>query len=460
MIKNFLWTGVIGALLFPNAGTYAASGVNGSGPRSAPKADFGLAAPVATPEGVTLQAPTRARRGGSAEAKDKAGRLLPALLPRLDLSLPKESDFIYADARGMTMYTYDKDAETLKPTCVDECAKAWPAAIAPDHAKPLGDWSLIARSDGHKQWSYKGKPLYTFAKDVSGGDVNGNGAQSGAWHTVAFKPLDGFKLPVGFAVEPNRRVNGQALVDSDGMTVYFFDGKPGRSDGENCKLSSCTTRWTPVAAAQLARPVGDFSVVSGANSTRQWAYKGRPLFTFGGDLARGDAHGDGVDAKWHAAVLVKYFAPPEARVAYDEVRGALLTTASGMTLYRQGVSDHSLNNRSIPYARPGTPAIARAVGVSAGCSGPCLNDWRPFKAREGATPSGYWGIAVREDDGSRQWVYKGHPLYLYAGDKKPGDMNGNDVFGMPSFDETKQTDALWVLGMQQGVVLYWAFMAP
>ena len=31
---------------------------------------------------------------------------------------------------------------------------------------------------------------------------------------------------------------------------------------------------------------------------------------------------------------------------------------------------------------------------------------------------------------------------------------------MPSFDETKQSDALWVIGMEQGATLYWAFMAP
>lgn len=451
MLKNLAWIGVVGALALPGA-TVAADSA-GSKAGKGGKLDFGLAAPLAVPDGVTLQAPIRARRGMSAEAQ-------AALHPRLDVSQPKDSDYVFADARGMTMYFYDKDIEPGKSTCIDECAKAWPAAIAPKGAKPRGEWSLMARADGTKRWSYKGKPVYTFAKDLKIGDANGNGAQSGAWHSISFQPTRDLVMPVGFGIEVIRRLNGQTLVDHSGMTIYFFDGKPGRTAAEECKLSSCTTRWTPVAAAELARPVGDFSVVTGADSTRQWAYKGRPLFTFGGDLVRGDAHGDGVDAKWHAAVMARYTVPSGAKVAYDEVRGALLTTASGLTLYRQGVSDHSQSNRSIPYARPGSPALGRSIGVSEGCSAKCLEDWRPYRAAEGAVPSGFWEIATRADDGTKQWVYKSHALYTFVGDKKPGDLNGNDTFHLPAFDETKPTDAAWVVGVQQGSVLYWAFMAP
>lgn len=440
LLKNLAWIGVIGALALP-------------GPAAAAKIDFGPAAPSATPEGVTLQAPIRARRGLSNDAQ-------AALHPRLDTSQPKDGDFVYADARGMTMYTTDKDVEPSKATCVDECAKAWPAALAPRGARPLGDWSPMDRADGTKQWSYKGKPLYTFARDLKIGDANGNGAQSGTWHTVSFQPTRGLLLPVGFSVEVIRRLNGQTLVDNHGMTMYYFDGKAGRSDAEDCKLSSCAARWTPVAASELARPVGDFSAVAGADSTRQWAFRGQPLFTFGGDLANGDAHGDGIDGKWHAAVMVRYVMPSGAKIAYDEVRGALLTTANGLTLYRQGVSDHSQSNRSIPYARPGSPALGRAIGVSEGCSAKCLEDWRPYKAPEGAVASGYWEVATRADDGSKQWIYKSHALYTYKGDKRPGDFNGNDIYQLPSFDETKPTDAAWVVGVQQGSVLYWAFMAP
>jgi predicted lipoprotein with Yx(FWY)xxD motif len=32
------------------------------------------------------------------------------------------------------------------------------------------------------QWAYKGKPLYTFAKDTKPGDTTGDGFLNGAWH--------------------------------------------------------------------------------------------------------------------------------------------------------------------------------------------------------------------------------------------------------------------------------------
>jgi predicted lipoprotein with Yx(FWY)xxD motif len=36
-----------------------------------------------------------------------------------------------------------------------------------------GDWTVVTRDDGAKQWAYKSKPLYSFAKDAAGGDATG-----------------------------------------------------------------------------------------------------------------------------------------------------------------------------------------------------------------------------------------------------------------------------------------------
>jgi len=41
---------------------------------------------------------------------------------------------------------------------------------------------MITREDGTKQWAYKGKPLYVFAKDAKPGDTMGDGFLNGAWH--------------------------------------------------------------------------------------------------------------------------------------------------------------------------------------------------------------------------------------------------------------------------------------
>ena len=51
-------------------------------------------------------------------------------------------------------------------------------------AAAMGDWTVVTRDDGAKQWAYKAKPLYTFAKDTKAGDVSGDGFLNGAWHVA------------------------------------------------------------------------------------------------------------------------------------------------------------------------------------------------------------------------------------------------------------------------------------
>ena len=92
---------------------------------------------------------------------------------------PKGKTFV--DAKGMTLYTFDKDAGG-KSMCNGPCAENWPALAAADDAKPAGDMTIVVRDDGKKMWAYKGKPLYTFKKDTKPGDINGDGFLNGAWH--------------------------------------------------------------------------------------------------------------------------------------------------------------------------------------------------------------------------------------------------------------------------------------
>jgi len=87
------------------------------------------------------------------------------------------------DAKGMTLYIFDRDA-TGKSNCDGACATKWPPLKAAADAKPSGDWTVVTRDDGGKQWAYKGKPLYLFAKDTRPGDVTGDGVNS-VWHIAA-----------------------------------------------------------------------------------------------------------------------------------------------------------------------------------------------------------------------------------------------------------------------------------
>lgn len=87
---------------------------------------------------------------------------------------------VLTDAKGMTLYTYDKDANG-KSNCNGNCAKNWPPVMPPGDAMSMGDWTVVIREDGMKQWAYKGKPLYTFSKDTKPGDTTGDGVGQ-AWH--------------------------------------------------------------------------------------------------------------------------------------------------------------------------------------------------------------------------------------------------------------------------------------
>lgn len=83
----------------------------------------------------------------------------------------------------MTLYVFGKDTEG-KSACNGQCAMNWPPLVAGADAMSMGDWTVVTRDDGSKQWAYKGKPLYTFAKDSKAGDTTGDGAGNGNWHAA------------------------------------------------------------------------------------------------------------------------------------------------------------------------------------------------------------------------------------------------------------------------------------
>ena len=87
----------------------------------------------------------------------------------------------FVDAKGMTLYTFDKDSAG-KWVCNGPCAVNWPPALVADDATASGSWSIVTRDDGLKQWAFNGKPLYAFAKDTKAGDKTGDGFLQGAWH--------------------------------------------------------------------------------------------------------------------------------------------------------------------------------------------------------------------------------------------------------------------------------------
>lgn len=91
-------------------------------------------------------------------------------------------DGVFTGANGMSLYVFDKDtAGSGKSACNGPCQSNWPPMAAKADDKPVGDFTVVTRDDGSKQWAYRGKPLYFWAKDQKPGDRSGDGV-NGTWH--------------------------------------------------------------------------------------------------------------------------------------------------------------------------------------------------------------------------------------------------------------------------------------
>lgn len=94
------------------------------------------------------------------------------------------SDGVLTGSNGMTLYTFDRDvAGSGKSVCNGPCATNWPPLLAMEGAVASGDYTIISRDDGSKQWALKGKPLYFWTKDTKPGERTGDGFNN-AWRVA------------------------------------------------------------------------------------------------------------------------------------------------------------------------------------------------------------------------------------------------------------------------------------
>jgi predicted lipoprotein with Yx(FWY)xxD motif len=97
---------------------------------------------------------------------------------------------ILVNSKGQTLYLFQAD-KTKKSTCTGSCAHAWPPATVsrqPTAANGVKKnlLSTTTRSNGSKQVTYNGHPLYTFSGDKKAGQTHGQGlnAFGAKWYVM------------------------------------------------------------------------------------------------------------------------------------------------------------------------------------------------------------------------------------------------------------------------------------
>ncbi|MEB3816597.1 MAG: hypothetical protein LRS46_01450 [Desulfurococcales archaeon] len=221
------------------------------------------------------------------------------------------------------------------------------------------------------------------------------------------KPAEAYNVRIAYSEK-----YGFYLTDGRGMTLYIFSAD---YDGKSHCTGQCAKNWPPFYVEQIKPAPGldprDFGVITRPDGTKQVTYKGHPLYYFHKDEKPGDIKGDGL----HPPAGYWLVAKPDYTVliATKPGLGTYLTDAKGMTLY----------------------FFAKDEPYNSSCYGVCAQRWPIFKGEQGrlVVPS-VLNISdfsfIKRADGSIQLAYKGHPLYYFYKDKKPGDTLGQGVKGV------------------------------
>lgn len=366
------------------------------------------------------------------------------------------------DARGRTLYTSAADTTPGESHCVGKCAQEFPPVLAGAGASAFGDWSLVKRPDGERQWAYQGKPLYTFAQETTllqevealyaqgrsqdsdrgpqkkraAAPKNVQPTPPPGWTVARFDPEKNLIRPSPIRVQTLAVQDGMgdALVSADGMTLYGYEGSAREEAEAACVQPAhrgpqdCSARFQPYLAPETASAVGDFSIMRGGvgGEARQWAYKGVPLYTFSGDHKATDAYGVYQShGPWQ--VIFVYLDPfPQSVQAIESVgHDKILADPRGMPLYQRADFRELFGGPTAYHDYGAAPYMGIAIGTR-GCDAACLKSRPPMLAPADAQPHGDWMVYTRED-GSKQWAFQGFALYAYAVDTRPGIVNGHNI---------------------------------
>lgn len=312
------------------------------------------------------------------------------------------------------------------------CTDLWPPVLASADDKPVGKWTILERKDGTHQWAYDEQPLYTSILDHQAGDSFGGSRKSrgdspAGREVIGPPPL----VPPGFSVKTTNL--GRLLTSDKSYSVYSYDKDEA---GRSMCGGSCTETWNPVLAPQSAQAVGEWTILERAPGVRQWEFRSKPLYTYVHDIRTQSQEGSDVSG-WHNVYTQRGPLPPPVFTHQDTIAGEVLADSHGMTVYVYNCGDDSQDQLSCDH--PDTPNAYRLAICGGGDQELCAKNWRyVVAAGDVKGTSRTWNVISidpktghkgepGQPDALRVWAYRDRPIYTYAGDHAPGDVNGDAI---------------------------------
>jgi predicted lipoprotein with Yx(FWY)xxD motif len=150
---------------------------------------------------ATTATPASGTAAQSTPATTSAGSASPAAATSgattITTKHAKLGTILAAGPKLMTVYLFEGDKASTS-ACMGACAQVWPPVTTAGEPTVGGsamaaDLGTITRPDGTKQVTYKGHPLYFFARDGDKGDAYGQGVRGFGADWYVLKP-SGVKL--------------------------------------------------------------------------------------------------------------------------------------------------------------------------------------------------------------------------------------------------------------------------
>jgi predicted lipoprotein with Yx(FWY)xxD motif len=85
------------------------------------------------------------------------------------------------------------------------------------------------------------------------------------------------------AQPPGLKTVNTFSVNADGLNLYTADSDT--TAGKSMCNAGCATVWPPYTAGADAKPAADWTVIVRDDGSKQWAYKGKPVYMFSRDAA-------------------------------------------------------------------------------------------------------------------------------------------------------------------------------